>query len=92
MANLKQDILNNLGNDKYYTELELARQGRDPNVIYKNKVKDMSNLLKKIAKIDLATQLVAKYFPEEEQTVPPTQNQGNNNPQTQVHPGQTHGE
>jgi hypothetical protein len=62
MANLKQDILNNLGNEKYYAELELARLAQEPNMYYKEKVEVMSGILKNLASLDLATQLVSKYF------------------------------
>lgn len=88
MANLKQDILNNLGNQKYYIELELARQAQDPNMVYQVKVEAMSDILKEIAELDLATQLVGKYFPEA-----PVASESDETPETpQAHPGQTHGE
>jgi hypothetical protein len=90
MANLKKDLLNNLGNDKYYDELELARLASDPNMVYKDKIEKMSAILKGIASIDLATQLIGKYFPEEQE---PTQQQDGPAPeQPKTHPGQTHGE
>lgn len=96
MANLKQDLLNNLGNDKYYTELELGRLAAEPNMTYKVKVDEMTVLLKKIAELDLATQLVGKYFPEQQQPVAdqsaPEQPQATAPDQPQAHPGQTHGE
>lgn len=93
MANLKQDLLNNLGNDKYYTELELARLAQEPNMNYKHKIGEMESLLKKLASIDLATQLVGKYFQDAE---PPQANAPEANAPTpeqpKAHPGQTHGE
>ena len=64
MANLKQDLLNNLGNEKYYDELELVRLAQEPNMDYKVKVDKMTTLLKKLAEVDLGTQLVGKYFQE----------------------------
>jgi hypothetical protein len=70
MANLKQDILNNLGNEKYFEELELARLAQDANSVYSEKVEVMANTLKNIASIDLSVQLVGKYFPEAEQAAP----------------------
>ena len=100
MANLKQDLLNDLGNEKYYAELELARLAADPNMVYKDKVVEMADLLKGLAEVDLATQLVGKYFqepeaqaapaPEGEQVAPapvPEQPQ-----QPAPHQGQTHAE
>ena len=103
MVNLKQDILNNLGNQKYYIELELARQAQDPNMVYEGKVMSMSETLKEIAEIDLATQLVGKYFPEQQpqenapQGQPPVDAPKGpadqpDQPQTNIHPGQSHGE
>lgn len=80
MANLKQDVLNNLGNKKYYTELELARLANDGNTNYENKVADISEILKELAKIDLATQMVDKYFQEQQ-----TQEQQAAAPQGQSH-------
>lgn len=88
MANLKQDLLNDLGNEKYYAELELARLAQEPNVYYKGKVTDMVNILKGLADIDLAQQLVNKYFPDQEQQAAPVQSPAPEQP----HPGQSHGE
>jgi hypothetical protein len=94
MANLKQDLLNNLQNEKYYDELELARLAQDPNMNYKEKVDDMSVVLKNIADVDLATQLIGKYFPEQ-QPAPAPEQPAPEQPspeQPQAHPGQSHGE
>jgi len=100
MANLKKDLLNNLGNDKYYAELELARLAQDPNMVYRDKVNEMSYLLKELAAIDLSTQLIGKYFPDEQQVTDQSgMEQGQSKPQPQPqpdqpkpHPGQSHGE
>ena len=108
MANLKQDILNNLGNEKYYAELELARLAAEPNMNYEEKVVTMSGLLKKLASLDLATQLVGKYFQDpvdapaaegqpqtEEATAPQVETQPEPAPapeQPQPHAGQSHAE
>lgn len=93
MANLKQDLLNKLGNEKYYDELELARLAQDPNTNYKEKVEKMSKILKDISSVDVATQLINKYFQEPQQTE--NQNLGNEPTQPkqpEPHPGQTHSE
>lgn len=87
MANLKQDLLNNLGNEKYYAELELARLAQEPNVYYKSKVEEMVALLKDLADVDLAQQLVNKYFPDQEEQVSPQQPAPE-----KPHQGQSHGE
>ena len=98
MANLKQDLLNNLGNDKYYAELELARLAQDPNMVYRVKIDDMSDILKELASLDLSMQLIEKYFQDQpaEQGNPQMQaTQPNQQPQPEQpkpHPGQTHGE
>ncbi|MFW6219422.1 MAG: hypothetical protein ACOC33_01010 [bacterium] len=86
MANLKQDLLNNLGNDKYYKELELARLAKEPNMNYKDKVDGMTVLLKELAGIDLAQQMIGKYFPEEQKQAPQEQVVG------QPQQGQSHSE
>lgn len=103
MANLKQDLLNDLGNEKYYAELELARLAADPAMVYKDKVVEMSDLLKGIAETDLATQLVGKYF-QDPVAAPEGEPQGNAPVPEQPapapaqpaapkpHDGQTHGE
>lgn len=92
MANLKQDLLNNLGNEKYYDELELGRLASDPNMVYKEKVDEMTILLKELASIDLATQLIGKYFQEEDTNAGQPTQQGEQPQQPKPHPGQTHSE
>jgi len=93
MANLKQDLLNNLGNKKYYIELELARQAQDPSMVYSEKIDSMSEILMDIADIDLSTQLVAKYFPEEAPVeVPAAEDQKTEQIVEQPHKGQSHAE
>lgn len=87
MANLKQDLINNLGNEKYYNELELARLASDPNMNYREKVNTMTYLLKELASIDLSTQLIGKYFPDQDNISKEPQPE-----QPKPHPGQTHGE
>ena len=91
MANLKQDLMNNLGNEKYYDEIELARLAQEPNMSYKEKISKMVDVLKNIQSVDFATQLVGKYFQE-----PAPQEQGaiTNQPQSsgKPQPGQTHAE
>ncbi len=97
MANLKQDLINNLGNEKYYDEIELVRLAQDTNISYKEKIERMAFILKNIQSLDFATQLVSKYFQEPQQTNAPM---GTNNPSTQSQPvqspkpqpGQTHAE
>jgi hypothetical protein len=84
MSILKQDLLNQLNNDKYFKEKELARLAQDPNMNYKIKVDEMSELLKKISEIDLANQLVGKYFQDQPLSTPQVKQQ--------VHQGQSHGE
>lgn len=91
MANLKKDLLNNLGNEKYYSELELARLAQDPNMVYKDKVEEMSLILKELALIDLSTQLAGKYFPDQQNEGQMTQ-QGQQDEKPNTHPGQSHGE
>lgn len=99
MANLKQDILNNLGNEKYYAEHELARLAQEPNMFYRGKVEQMSDLLKSLAEIDLATQLVGKYFnePVPQEPAPAPEQPKAETPapapeQPKAHPGQSHAE
>ena len=95
MADLRQDLLNSLGNEKYYDEIELVRLAQDPNTPYKEKVNKMVEILKNIQALDFASQLVGKYFqeaaPQQPQgEMPPQQPQGSMGGQPQ--PGQTHAE
>lgn len=104
MPNLKQDLRNNLGNDKYYEELELARLSAEPNTHYGNKVVAMGEILKRLASLDLAAQLLEKYFPEpQEGQVPAGEQQVAPQPEQPVapapeqptpapQPGQSHAE
>ena len=88
MADLKQDLTNKLSNERYYDEIELARLASDPNIYYKEKVEKMSEILKRIANVNDALNLMDQYFStaKPQQTNPKPQ-------QTQtVHAGQTHGE
>lgn len=98
MANLKQDLLNNLGNKKYYDELELVRLAQEPNMVYKDKIDLMSSLLRELALSDLSQQLVGKYFPDAPPAPAPVSEdapQIEQPPQPEQpapHKGQTHGE
>lgn len=100
MANLKQDLLNDLGNEKYFKELELVRLAGEPNMNYKEKVDSMVVLLKDIAASDLAQQLVGKYFQEPEAAQQPAApapeqpapEQPAPAPAPKPHDGQSHGE
>ena len=91
--NLKQDVLNHLGNEKYYNEVEVVRVANDPNMPYKEKVDRLSFLMGDLARIDLSLQLVGKYFQEPAQQQPvanaPEQPK---EPVAKAHPGQSHGE
>lgn len=88
MPVLKLDLLNKLRTDKFYDETELIRLGNDPNMNYKQKIHEMSDLLANIAVNNAQVALVEQYF-QEQQPAPVTQQ-----PQagSQVHQGQTHGE
>jgi len=86
MANLKLDLLNKLRNDKYYEELELVRLAGDANMNYKEKIDSMDNRLLSIAMINTKMGLAEQYFQEPAPQPAPQQ------PQGQVHQGQTHGE
>jgi len=95
MADLKQDILNNLGNEKYFEELELARLAQDANTVYSEKVKKMASILKNVASVDLSVQLVGKYFPEAEAPAPAPEQPVAEQPVAEKpapQPGQTHAE
>ena len=92
MANLKQDLLNNLGNEKYYDEIELVRLAQDPNISYKEKIDKMVSILKNIQSVDFATQLVAKYFQEPQQMAESQQQAPMAAQSGKPQPGQTHAE
>jgi len=95
MANLKLDLLNKLNNDKYYEELELVRLAQDPNTNYKEKIEAMSYKLANLSLLNAQIGLVGQYFQEPPQAAPANVPQGapvQQQPQGQVHQGQTHGE
>lgn len=92
MANLKQDLLNYLGNEKYYDELELARLAGDPNTNYKEKVKKMVDVLKNISALEMSSQLVGRYFQKEEPANGNVDPSKAEQPQQPQQPGQTHTE
>lgn len=65
MANLKQDLLNELNNQKYYNEQELTRLYDDNSSSYKNKVNNILDVLQNIVLIDAKAQMVEFYFKEQ---------------------------
>ena len=89
MANLKVDVLNKVGNEKYFQELELVRLAQDPNMKYKDKVEEISAVLIELAILDAQASLVEKYFQEPSGQAPV---QGEAVPQGRVVNGQSHGE
>jgi len=90
MANLKLDLLNKLRNDKYYAELELVRLAQEPNMNYGDKISLMAHQLKELSQLNAQMGLAEQYFqePVAEQQPQVVYQQ----PQGQVHAGQTHGE
>ena len=62
MANLKADLLNDLNNQKYYSEMELLRLAQDPNMNYKYKIGDIIIELKNIASLNQTIALADGYF------------------------------
>jgi len=92
-VNLKVDLINQLGNQKFYAELELGRLAGDPNMNYKVKIDLMQEKLKEITILNGEIALTQQYFPDPAPAVeqaateiPPVQQK------TQLLPGQTHGE
>ena len=103
MANLKLDLLNKIGNEKYYEELELIRLAQEPNMNYKEKVDQMQCKLQNIALLNAELGLVEQYFKEPEPAQQPVQQSPapekapepqvtNQVPVGQAHNGQSHGE
>ncbi len=70
MADLKIDLINKLGNDKYYAELELARLANDSNIPYQIKIDDMIHQLNNISKINSNIELIDLYFRVPVEVVP----------------------
>ncbi len=93
MADLKKDLLNELVNRKYYSEIELIRLAQEPNMNYKKKIEEMVVVLQDIALLNSQINLMGQYFQEPQQQNVGVQNQQQVVPQNgHVHPGQTHGE
>jgi hypothetical protein len=90
MANLKIDLVNKLNNDKFYDEFELVRLAQEPNMTYRTKIEEMTELLGRIAITNAKLGLIEQYFQEpaasQVASVPQGQSQAN------VHQGQSHGE
>jgi hypothetical protein len=95
MANLKQDLIDQLGRKKYFTELELGRLAQEPNMNYKLKIDLMEKKLQDIAIVNGQIALAQTYFPDPEQTKAPEQVVANKvpvQPVAQPLPGQSHAE
>lgn len=88
MANLKLDLLNKLKDNKYFDEMELVRLASDSNMNYREKISQMSEVLKNIGIANSQLALVEQYF----QDAPPQGQQPQTNQTNQAHQGQTHGE
>ena len=93
-VNLKADLINQLGNGKFYAELELGRLAADPNMNYKLKLDLMEEKLKEISLLNGEMALAQQYFPE---PAPPVSDQGKTEnlpvqPKAQALPGQSHAE
>lgn len=86
---LKNDLVNELNNSKYYAERELERINQDTSMNYHDRVLMMSETLKRIASIDLALQLQNRYFVETESK---GDGASDNTKKEDAHPGQSHGE
>ena len=69
MANLKADLLNELRNQKYYSEMELLRLAQDPTMKYRDKVLDIDEVLGEVALINQKLALAEAYFQNPEQPV-----------------------
>jgi hypothetical protein len=94
MANLKLDLKNKIGNEKFYDELELIRLAQEPNMNYAEKIDTMEQLLENIAIQNAQLGLIEQYF-QEPVAAPANVPQGapvQAAPAGQVHAGQTHGE
>lgn len=70
MANLKQDLIDQLGRKKYFTELELGRLAQEPNMNYKLKIDLMEKKLQDIAIVNGQIALAQTYFPDPVPVVP----------------------
>jgi hypothetical protein len=92
MANVKQDLMNKIGTEKYFAELELGRLAADPNMNYQDKINSMTYLLERIAILNGQIGLANQYFPEVQPPVVVPAPQAQGAPVAQPHPGQTFAE
>jgi hypothetical protein len=65
MANLKQDLKNELNNQKYYKEQQLSRLYADTTTDYEVLVIKVLDVLEDIVLIDAKAQMVEFYFKEQ---------------------------
>ena len=93
MANVKQDLMNKLGTEKYFAELELGRLAADPTMNYEDKIFQMAFKLERIAVLNGQLGLAQQYFPDAPVVAAPAQPAAQPAAAGQVvHPGQTFGE
>jgi hypothetical protein len=92
MANVKQDLMNKIGTEKYYAELELGRLAADPTMNYEDKINLMAYKLERIAILNGQIGLANQYFPEVAPAAQPAAQPAGQPAGQVVHPGQTFGE
>lgn len=64
MADLKTDLLQEVGRKKYLAEMELVRLANDGNINYEHKLKDLATLMGEIAVLNAQGELINQYFQE----------------------------
>ena len=84
MADLREDLIKSIIEEKRFEEIELNRLSADPNMNYREKLEKINEVLKKIVLANMKTTLIDFYYGQPQQPQQP-QKQG-------IHNGQTHGE
>jgi hypothetical protein len=64
MADLKTDLLQEVGRKKYFSEMELVRLANDGAMNYEEKVSKISSLIGEIALLNAKGDLIGSYFQE----------------------------
>jgi len=70
MANLKQDLVAMIQNEKYYADQELQRLSYDTSLPYEEKITQISQLLGRIGLINDKLVLVDQYYQVRQQATP----------------------
>ena len=83
---LKNDLLNELRNERYYLEQDLIRLVNSNDMSYKLRLKEINEVAERIGSIGRTIEVINGYMPDQPVSEPETQGEGD------VITGQSHSE